>query len=191
LSRQETDHSTAEIVTPSGEIKDSDVKREYENPAESLRGFHPSSYSSAARHSYLGPALNRSRQLSPAAEKETPSAKGVSQKRKEDVVAEYYISVERGPHFDILHLRFGDDPGQNDAVVRCAVQELSELISSGELTGGQAVKIAGPAPPPVAIALGHAVGHLYEVVAVFDAALGRYIVAISHYCGYYPGDLID
>ena len=89
-----------------------------------------------------------------------------------------------------MRVGFGD-PAQNDQIVRDAVARLDEMVKSGELAGGSLIKINGPASLPVAIAIGHAVVHLYEVVAVFDPKLGRYVVAVSHGDKYRPGDLID
>ncbi|MCD6232987.1 CRISPR-associated protein Csx3 [bacterium] len=99
----------------------------------------------------------------------------------------YHITLEEG---DVLRVGFGD-PAQNDQIVRDAVARLDEMVKSGELAGGSLIKINGPASLPVAIAIGHAVVHLYEVVAVFDPKLGRYVVAVSHGDKYRPGDLID
>jgi len=57
--------------------------------------------------------------------------------------------------------------------------------------GGKLIKINGPASLPVAMAIAHAIAHLYEVVGVFDPKLGKYVVAVSHGNEYRPGDLID
>jgi CRISPR-associated protein Csx3 len=35
------------------------------------------------------------------------------------------------------------------------------------------------------------VAHLYEVVAVFDPKIAKYVVSVSHGDTYKPGDLID
>jgi len=103
-------------------------------------------------------------------------------------MATYYkISLEQG---NLLRVGFGD-PAQNDAIVREAVTRLESMTESGELSGGPMIKINGPASLPVAIAIAHAVAHLYEVVGVFDPKLGKYVVAVSHGATYKPGDLID
>jgi len=96
------------------------------------------------------------------------------------------LDVERG----VLRVGFGD-PAQNDAIVKEAVTRLEAMTESGEFSGGPMIKINGPASLPVAIAIAHAVAHLYEVVGVFDPKLGKYVVAISHGATYKPGDLID
>ena len=102
-------------------------------------------------------------------------------------VATYRVSLEG----DTLQVGFGDEPGQNDAIVRDAQTALEQLRASGQLTGGPLLKIHGPASLPVAVVLAHAVGHLYEVVGVFDPKLGKYVVAISHGSAHKLGDLID
>ncbi len=99
----------------------------------------------------------------------------------------YKINLEDG---NVLKVGFGD-PAQNDQIVRDAVARLDEMVSAGELAGGKTIKINGPASLPVAIAIAHAVGHLYEVVACFDPKLAKYVVSVSHGNNYKPGDLID
>lgn len=101
-------------------------------------------------------------------------------------MATYKISLEG----NLLRVGFGD-PAQNDQIVRDAVTRLAEMTASGELAGGPLIKVNGPASLPVAIAIAHAVAHLYEVVGVFDPKLGKYVVAVSHGATYKAGDLID
>lgn len=102
-------------------------------------------------------------------------------------MAAYKISLEDR---NVLRVGF-EDPAQNDQIVRDAVARLDEMVESGELSGGSLIKINGPASLPVAVALAHGVGHLYETVAVFDPKLGKYVVSVSHSNEYQPGDLID
>lgn len=102
-------------------------------------------------------------------------------------MAFYNIKMEAE---NLLRVGFGD-PAQNDQIVRDAVARLDEMVASGELAGGPVVKINGPASLPVAVAIAHATAHRYEVVAVFDPKLGKYVVAVSHNATYKPGDLID
>src|SRR2546426_926275 len=85
-----------------------------------------------------------------------------------------------------IRVSFGDPP-PNDEIVRDAVNAIAGL----NLPGGKGVKFNGPASLPVAMALAHAVAHLYGYVACFDPKLGRYVVAISHDPSLRPGDLID
>jgi CRISPR-associated protein Csx3 len=65
------------------------------------------------------------------------------------------------------------------------------MKASGELSGGKIIKLNGPASLPVAVLISHELAHLYEVVAVFDPKIGKYVVSISHGPDYTPGDLID
>lgn len=102
-------------------------------------------------------------------------------------MATYNITLEGG---NVLRVGFGD-PAQNDQIVRDAVVRLDEMVKSGELAGGPLLKINGPASLPVAVAIAHAIAHLYEVVGVFDPKLGKYVVAVSHGSDNQPGDLID
>lgn len=102
-------------------------------------------------------------------------------------MATYNISLENDC---VLRVGFGD-PAQNDQIVRDAKARLDEMVSAGELAGGRVIKINGPASLPVAVAIAHAIGHLYEVVAVFDPKIAKYVVSISHGDTYRPGDLLD
>jgi CRISPR-associated protein Csx3 len=90
---------------------------------------------------------------------------------------------------NVLKVGFGD-PAQNDEIVRDVVEKLNAMMGV-ELTGGSLIKINGPASLPVAVAIAHAVSHLYEVVAVYDPKLAKYVVSVSHSSQYRPGDLID
>jgi len=91
---------------------------------------------------------------------------------------------------DVLKVGFAD-PAQNDQIVRDAVARLDEMVKAGELSGGKLIKVNGPASLPVAMAIAHAIAHLYEVVACFDPKLAKYVVAVSHGEANKPGDLID
>jgi CRISPR-associated protein Csx3 len=90
----------------------------------------------------------------------------------------------------ILKVAFGA-PAQNDQIVKDAKERLDEMVANGELTGGKIVKINGPASLPVAVVLAHGLAHLYEVVAVFDPKLAKYVVAVSHGADNVVGDLVD
>ena len=98
----------------------------------------------------------------------------------------YNITIEGG----VMKVGFGT-PAQNDQIVKDATARLDEMVAAGELPGGPVIKINGPASLPVAMAIAHAVGHLYAVVACFDPKLAKYVVAISHDGSSQPGDLID
>ena len=90
----------------------------------------------------------------------------------------------------VLKVGFGT-PAQNDQIVRDAKAKLDSMIKSGILAGGEVLKVNGPASLPVAMTIAHAVAHLYQVVAVFDPKLAKYVVATSHGADHHVGDLID
>jgi len=101
-------------------------------------------------------------------------------------MATYKIALEG----DVLRVGFGD-PAQNDQIVKDAVARLNEMVADGTLSGGSVVRVNGPASLPVAMAIAHAIAHLYEVVACFDPKLAKYVVAVSHGGDHKVGDLID
>jgi CRISPR-associated protein Csx3 len=103
-------------------------------------------------------------------------------------MASYKIQFD--PQTGVLKVGFGD-PAQNDQIVRDAVKRLDEMIKDGTLAGGSIIRVNGPASLPVAMAIAHAIAHLYEVVACFDPKLAKYVVAVSHGTAYKLGDLID
>lgn len=91
---------------------------------------------------------------------------------------------------DILRVGFGE-PAQNDQIVKDAVARLEEMATSGELTGGQLLKINGPVSIPVAFVLAHKLAHIYGAIGFFDPKLGKYVICITHNPSYKLGDLID
>jgi CRISPR-associated protein Csx3 len=91
---------------------------------------------------------------------------------------------------ELLNIGFAE-PAQNDQIVRDAAARLDEMAESGELKGGQLLKINGPASLPVACVLAHKVAHLFGAVGVFDPKLGKYVISITHNPTYKLGDLID
>ena len=91
---------------------------------------------------------------------------------------------------ELLNIGFAD-PAQNNQIVRDAAARLDEMQHTGELKGGQLLKINGPASLPVACVLAHKVAHLFGAVGVFDPKLGKYVISITHNPTYKLGDLID
>lgn len=85
-----------------------------------------------------------------------------------------------------LKLSFGD-PASNDVIVKDALEALKAL----NLTGGKGVKLNGPASLPVALAIGHAIYHVFGFVACYDPKLQKYVVAVSHDPAVKVGDLIS
>ena len=98
----------------------------------------------------------------------------------------YNIALTDG----VLKVGFGA-PAQNDQIVKDAETRLDEMISTGELKGGDVIRVNGPASLPVAMVLAHKLAHLYQAVACFDPKLSRYVVAIAHGDKYAVGDLVD
>lgn len=102
------------------------------------------------------------------------------------VMTTYNIELKE----DTLHISFGE-PAQNDQIVKDAAARLEEMTKSGELHGGQLLKINGPVSIPVAFVLAHRLSHLYGAIAFFDPKLGKYVTCITHNPAYNLGDLID
>ena len=94
--------------------------------------------------------------------------------------------VEKSEGIVTIRLSFGD-PAPNDRVVPDAIGAMAAL----KLEGGKGVKLTGPCSLPAAIAIGHAVAHLFGFVAFFDPKLGQFVVCVSHDPGVRPGDLIS
>ena len=91
---------------------------------------------------------------------------------------------------DILRLSFGE-PAQNDQIVQDAATKLEQMAQSGEISGGQLLRINGPVSIPVAFVLAHKLAHIYGAIAFFDPKLGKYVICITHNPAYKLGDLID
>ena len=98
----------------------------------------------------------------------------------------YNIALTEGT----LKIGFGS-PAQNDQIVKEAEARLDEMAKSGELAGGEVIRVNGPASLPVAMVLAHKLAHLYGAVACFDPKLAKYVVAIAHGDKYAVGELID
>jgi len=95
------------------------------------------------------------------------------------------IGPPRQDGLTLVEIKFGD-PANNDVVVPAAVDAIKAL----DLQGGRGILFHGPCSVPVAMALAHAVAHLYQFVACFDPKMGKFVVVISHTPGLRPGDLI-
>jgi len=93
--------------------------------------------------------------------------------------------VDEADSIVTIELSFGS-PAANTQIVPDAIAALSQL----HLKGGRGIHFTGPASLPVAMALAHAVAHLYGYVACFDPKLQGYVVAISHDPDFRPGQLI-
>ncbi len=98
-----------------------------------------------------------------------------------------YVITKTAP--DMLTVKFGAE-SQNDRKVVDAKTQLDALIASGDLAGGEVIKVNGPASLPVAMTIAHALGHLYQAVACYDPKPNHYVVAIAHGGKYAVGDTI-
>jgi len=103
-----------------------------------------------------------------------------------EAMTTYNIELKDG----ILRISFGE-PAQNDQVVKDAAARLEEMAKSGELVGGQLLKINGPISIPVAFVLAHKLAHIYGAIGFFDPKLGKYVISITHNPEYKLGQLID
>ena len=93
----------------------------------------------------------------------------------------------RADDLTLVEVRFGDEAAGNDQLVPAAITAVKTL----SLKGGRGILFNGPASLPIALALAHAVAHLYQFVAWYDPKLSRYVVGISHCAEVRPGDLIE
>ena len=99
----------------------------------------------------------------------------------------YFITVEPD---NVLVLSFGT-PADNDKLVIEVTQIIDNLIDEGLITGGELIKLNGPATLPISFVLAHKLNHLYQAVAMYDPKLSKYVVSITHGGKYNLGDLID
>ncbi len=76
-------------------------------------------------------------------------------------------------------------PADGDAVVRDVQRLVRQMIASGELIGGNLLKIQGRISVAASYTLLHEVAHLYRTIAVSDTRLGAYVV-VSTTAAEYP-----
>ena len=93
--------------------------------------------------------------------------------------------LDRADGVVTVGLTFGQ-PAHNDQIVKDAIAVIAGL----RLEGGKGIKLNGPCSLPAAIAIGHAVAHLFGYVAFWDPKLKQYVVCVSHDPSVRPGDLI-
>ncbi len=98
---------------------------------------------------------------------------------------------------DTLEVDFAKTPEGNpiladgDKIVREVEMRLQEMMTTGELKGGELLKINGRISVPASYTVSHQVAHLYRAVAVADPRLGAYIVVASTTNNYPIGSRID
>lgn len=102
-------------------------------------------------------------------------------------MAQHYFAQIIGNADGVVTVEIGfGEPAPNTLLVTEAVAALAAL----NLKGGRGLHFTGPASLPVALALAHAVAHLYGYVACFDPKLEGFVVAISHDPIARPGQLL-
>lgn len=82
-------------------------------------------------------------------------------------------------------------PADGDAVVRDVQRLTRQMIDSGELAGGNLLKIQGRIPIAASYTLSHEVAHLYRAIAVSDTRLGAYVVVSSTTAEYPLASRVD
>lgn len=70
-------------------------------------------------------------------------------------------------------------PADGDAVVRDVQHLVRQMIASGELSGGNLLKIQGRISVAASYTIAHEVAHLYRAIAISDTRLGAYVVVSS------------
>jgi CRISPR-associated protein Csx3 len=104
----------------------------------------------------------------------------------------YHIGLED----DVLKVGFGATLATGDCIVRDAALLLDEMIGSGELLGGELIKINGRASILVSQVLASKLGEIYSAIAFFDPKIGdkgldRYVVTVSKNPKYQVGETLD
>src|ERR1019366_5857389 len=88
----------------------------------------------------------------------------------------YYAEVlDRSDGVVTVGLTFGQ-PAHNDQIVKDAIPGIAGL----KLEGGKGIKLNVPCSLPAAIAIGHAVAHLFGYVAFWGPRLKQYVGGASH-----------
>ncbi|MGH1393446.1 MAG: CRISPR-associated protein Csx3 [Trichormus sp.] len=104
----------------------------------------------------------------------------------------YYIKLQG----DILKVGFGSTLATGDRIVRDVAAKLDEMTATGELPGGNLIKINGRVSVLVSQVLADKLGKLYQAIALLDPKIGapgidRYVVTISRHPQYQVGDILD
>lgn len=104
----------------------------------------------------------------------------------------YYIKLQG----DILKVGFGSTLATGDRIVRDVAAKLDEMTATGELSGGNVIKINGRVSVLVSQVLADKLGKLYQAIALLDPKIGapgidRYVVTISRHPQYQVGDILD
>jgi CRISPR-associated protein Csx3 len=104
---------------------------------------------------------------------------------------------------DVLQVGFGETLARGDKIVRDVVVRLDAMIASGEIPGGELIKINGRASVLVSQVLAYKLGQVYSAIpsvsfanAFFDPKQGekgldRYVITVSNNPKYKIGDILD
>ncbi|AUS99813.1 CRISPR-associated protein Csx3 [Nostoc sp. CENA543] len=104
----------------------------------------------------------------------------------------YYLKLQG----DVLKVGFGSTLATGDRIVRDVAAKLDEMIATGELSGGELIKINGRVSVLVSQVLADKLGKLYQAIALLDPKIGapgidRYVITISRHPQYQVGDILD
>ncbi|MCF4967823.1 CRISPR-associated protein Csx3 [Nostoc sp. CMAA1605] len=104
----------------------------------------------------------------------------------------YYIKLQG----DVLKVGFGSTLATGDRIVRDVAAKLDEMMATGELSGGELIKINGRVSVLVSQVLADKLGKLYQAIALLDPKIGapgidRYVITISRHPQYQVGDILD
>ena len=94
--------------------------------------------------------------------------------------------VRDGQQYCQLSCDFGAVAADGDEIVR----EVAEYVRHLGIYG-RGCFVTGRMSVPVAFVVGHAFGHMFGFVAVFDPKIGTYIVVTAHADGVVVGDRVE
>ncbi|MEA5573538.1 CRISPR-associated protein Csx3 [Calothrix sp. UHCC 0171] len=104
----------------------------------------------------------------------------------------YHINFED----DVLQVGFGETLATGEKIVQDVVKKLDSAIASGEIPGGELIKINGRTSVLVSQVLADKLGKIYSAIAFFDPKQGekgldRYVITVSNNPKYQIGDILD
>jgi CRISPR-associated protein Csx3 len=99
------------------------------------------------------------------------------------------------PHIHTLRIDFGDERADSDRITRDIAQRLDELIKTGQILGGELLRIDGRSPIPSVYTFAQKLLPLYEAIAIHDPKMGGkgsacYVVGASRTPCYAIGDAL-
>ncbi|MCL2925666.1 MAG: hypothetical protein MGF17_13885, partial [Trichodesmium sp. MAG_R04] len=108
-------------------------------------------------------------------------------------MSSYNIRLEK----DTIKVDFAKTPSgeaikvDGDQIVKDIAKQLEQMISTGEIKGGELLKIYGRISVLGSYTFAHQLGHLYRAIAVSDTRLNAYVVVISTTSDYPLGTRIN